>query len=111
MTLAGATLGSVLGCSREPEMCSVTPIDIEETLSDSRDLQGDLTKAKERLGAAQADLARWQTRLADRQAEVPALQAELARLKKASGVTEDITADVQPEPVSDDDLDIIPRSN
>jgi len=108
-TLIALSLAAAVGCSREPEMCSVSPIDIEETQSDSRDLDTDLSSVQERLKAAQDDLARWQTRLADRRAEVPRLKEELRTLKKASGVTEDMVTEVEPKP-SEDDFEIIPRA-
>jgi chromosome segregation ATPase len=67
--------------------CTVSPIEIEELKSDIRDVDGQLASAKEALAKVQADLAAWEARLAERRTEIPQLEAELARLKKASGVT------------------------
>jgi chromosome segregation ATPase len=67
--------------------CTVSPIEIEELKSDIRDVDDQLASAKETLARVQADLAAWEERLAARRSEIPQLEAELARLKKASGVT------------------------
>ncbi|UCG52527.1 MAG: hypothetical protein JSW58_02975 [Candidatus Latescibacterota bacterium] len=87
LILALCSLAGFLGCAA-PKPCTVTPIDIEELKSDIRDLDAQLETANERLAQVQADLAGWEKRLAERRAEIPALEAELVRLRKASGVTE-----------------------
>ncbi|MEE9268890.1 MAG: hypothetical protein V3V49_01370 [Candidatus Krumholzibacteria bacterium] len=74
-----------LGCGSTPRVCTVSPIAIEETKSDTRDLETELSEAVEKRAKARADLAAWQERLTARQAEPPVLRAELERLKKASG--------------------------
>ena len=80
------TVAGFLGCSKM-KPCAVSPIEIEELKSDIRDVDGQLADAKEALARVQADLAAWEERLAQRRSEIPQLEAELARLKKASGVT------------------------
>ena len=98
------------GCSHGAKYCSTSPVDIEETLSDSRDLDKDLAKVRDRLATAQGDLARWKTRLADRRTELPQLEDELATLKKKSGVTEEMVADVKPKKPEEekDEIQLMP---
>jgi DNA repair exonuclease SbcCD ATPase subunit len=95
--VALAGLNSFIGCATAPTVCGVSPIDIEEVKSDSRDRQEELAEFQQRLTVAQEDLARWEARLAEREAEKPELRAELERLKKMSGVTEKIDIDVKPK--------------
>jgi hypothetical protein len=109
LTLNLAALVVFVGCGGRAQMCSVSPIDIEELRSDSRDLTKDLEAVQARLGNAQDDLAAWQLRLANRRAELPELRAELARLKRASGVTEEMVAEVETRPREADEIDLIPR--
>ncbi len=78
-------LVAFLGCASVPRVCTVSPIDIEETLSDIRDLEVDRADAEQKLAKAKEDLAGWEERLAARRAEPPVLNAELERLKRASG--------------------------
>jgi septal ring factor EnvC (AmiA/AmiB activator) len=103
-------LNVFVGCASKQVVCTVSPIDIEETKSDSRDLDKELGVVRERLKKAQDDLAGWQKRLADRRAELPQLEAELERQKKMSGVTYKIDIDVQPRATEPDDIEIVPRS-
>jgi len=84
--VALCSLVAILGCAA-PKPCTVTPIDIEELKSDIRDLDAQLERAKARLAEVQAELASWEARRADKRAQIPVLEAELERLKKASGVT------------------------
>lgn len=105
------TLAGFLGCAGKPKVCAVSPIDIEEVKSDTRDLDQELTVVQERLKKAQDDLATWQARLAERKAEIPVLEAELARAKKASGVTEEMVVDIEPKPQQAQDIQIMPRSD
>ena len=84
--LALCAVAGFLGCSAT-KPCTVSPIEIEELKSDIRDVDAELASAKEKLARVQADLAGWETRLAERRSEIPQLEAELVRLKKASGVT------------------------
>lgn len=110
LALVWLSLALFVGCSGGAQYCSTSPIDIEETRSDSRDLDTELARVRERLATAQSDLARWQTRLADRRAELPKLEAELVRLKQLSGVTEEMVAPVEPKPREDDsdEIQILP---
>ncbi len=84
--VALCSLVAIMGCTASVP-CTVTPVDIEEFKSDIRDVDGDLALAKARLAVVEAELADWEMQRADRMAEVPLLEAELERLKKASGVT------------------------
>lgn len=77
---------AIMGCTASVP-CTVTPVDIEEFRSDIRDIDGELAQAKERLAEVEAELADWEAQRADRMAQVPLLEAELERVKKASGVT------------------------
>jgi chromosome segregation ATPase len=77
--------------------CTVSPIEIEELKSDIRDVDAQLVSAKETLARVQADLAAWEERLAQRRSEIPQLEAELARLKQASGVTVTVEEDESAE--------------
>ncbi|MFQ5472575.1 MAG: hypothetical protein ACE5FA_06810 [Dehalococcoidia bacterium] len=83
-------LVAILGCASVPKVCTVSPIEIEELKSDSRDLDAELAKLRVQQEKAEAELARWQKRLADRQAQPPVLRVELERLKKASGRVEKV---------------------
>lgn len=109
--VALAVLNAFVGCATAPAVCPVSPIDIEEVKSDTRDRQAELEVQQGRLKVAQDDLARWQGRLADRKAEKPKLMAELDRLKKMSGVTEKIDIDVKPkrQTQTNTELEIVPR--
>ncbi len=98
LTLAVSPLAVFVGCASKVQQCTASPVDIEELRSDSRDLGKDLTAVNERLKRAEDDLAAWKARLAERRREVPELQAELARVKKASGVTEEMAAGIEPQP-------------
>jgi septal ring factor EnvC (AmiA/AmiB activator) len=80
-------LAAYLGCAT-PKPCTVTPVDIEEIKSDIRGLDADLAKEKEVLSKLQAEVADLQVAIAERRGEVPVVQAELERLRKASGRTE-----------------------
>ena len=112
LTLAVSSLAVFVGCASKVQQCAVSPVEIEELRSDSRDLDTDLAAVNERLKRAEDDLAAWKARLAERRREVPELQAELARLKKASGVTEEMVAGIEPQPKEpDDDFEITPRGN
>ncbi len=84
--VALCSLVAILGCAA-PKVCTVTPIDIEELKSDIRDLDAQLAKANERLATVEAELADWEAQRDNKSTQVPVLQAELERLKKASGVT------------------------
>jgi septal ring factor EnvC (AmiA/AmiB activator) len=97
-----AASNTFVGCATAPMQCGVSPVDIEEVKSDTRDLEKELAEVQGRLKVAQDDLARWQARLADRKQERPRLQAELERLKKHSGVTEKIDIDVKPRQQTED---------
>ena len=108
-TLILFSLTAFLGCGGNVQVCSVSPIDIEEARADSRDLDQDLDIVRQRLKNAQDDLAAWQTRLAKRRAEVPELEAELVRLKKMSGVTEEMVAPVEPKPQRAQEIQLMPR--
>ena len=96
-------------CGGKAQMCTVSPIDIEELKSDSKDLDEDLDAVQARLRNGQDDLSAWQLRLANRQAELPELKAELARLKKASGVTEEMVAEVETRPREPEEIELVPR--
>ena len=110
-TFAISALTIFVGCASKVQQCTVSPVDIEELRSDSRDLDKDLAAVNERLKRAEDDLAAWKARLAERRREVPELQAELARLKKASGITEEMVAEIEPEiKEPDDELEITPRT-
>lgn len=87
LMLALCSVAGFIGCSAV-KPCTVSPVDIEELKSDIRDVDAQLATAKATLAKVQADLAAAEERLAKRRAEIPQLQAELVRLKKASGVTE-----------------------
>jgi hypothetical protein len=87
----------------------VSPIDIEETKANSRDLDTDVAAIHERLKMTQDNLTEWQTKLARRRAELPELEAELARLKTASGVTEEMVAKVEPKPRTEEEIELTPR--
>jgi outer membrane murein-binding lipoprotein Lpp len=97
------------GCGGKSQMCTVSPVDIEELRSDSRDLNEDLEAVQARLRNAQNDLAAWQLRQANRRAELPELRDELARLKKASGVTEEMVAEVETRPREPEEIELVPR--
>ena len=84
--VALCSLVAIMGCAASVP-CTVTPVDIEEFKSDTRDVDGELAKAQARLADVEAELADWEAQLAARMAEVPLLEAELERAKKASGVT------------------------
>ncbi|MDH3217029.1 MAG: hypothetical protein OEN01_12200 [Candidatus Krumholzibacteria bacterium] len=103
------SLAAIIGCSSKAKVCTVSPIDIEEVKSDSRDIDQELAVVRERLGKAQEDLAAWQERLAQRKAEVPLLEAELERAKIMSGVTEKMEIDVQPKPQQAREIKLMPR--
>jgi Tfp pilus assembly protein PilO len=109
LTLNLVALGAFVACGGRTQMCSVSPIDIEELKSDSRDLTKDLEAVQARLKNAQNDLSAWQLRLANRRSELPELRAELARLKRASGVTEEMVAEVETRPREADEIELIPR--
>ena len=100
--LALCAVAGFLGCSAM-KPCTVSPIEIEELKSDIRDVDVQLASAKETLARVQADLAGWETRLAERRAEIPQLDAELVRLKKASGITVTLEED-EPADQSASDL-------
>jgi septal ring factor EnvC (AmiA/AmiB activator) len=110
ITLILFSLTAFVGCAGKAKVCAVSPIDIEEVKSDSRDLDEDLAGLRERLKRAQDDLAGWQSRLAKRRTEVPELEAELARVKKMSGVTEEMVVDVEPKTQQAQDIQLMPRS-
>lgn len=96
-------------CGGKSQTCTVSPIDIEELKSDSRDLNGDLDTVQARLKNAQDDLAAWQSRLANRRTELPELRDELARLKRASGVTYEMVAEVETKPREPEEIELTPR--
>jgi len=77
------------GCSRAPKTCTITPVDVEEVLADTRDLDADLAKLQEELAGVQAELNDWESQVAERRARMPQLRDELVRLKKMSGVSEE----------------------
>lgn len=99
------SLAAFMGCAA-PKPCVVTPVEIEETKSDIRDLDSQIAQGKERLAEVQAELAKWEGQRDEKLAEIPQLLAELERVKKASGVTErleeeettDSTAEFDVEP-------------
>lgn len=110
ITLIVFSLAAFLGCGRRPVVCNILlPIDIEEVKSDTRDLEQELTVVRERLEKAQDDLAAWEARMALRKSELPLLEAELARAKKASGVTEEMVVDIQPKPQQAQEIKLMPR--
>ena len=109
LTLNLIALAVFVACGGKPQMCSVSPVDIEELKSDSGDLDDDLEAVSARLKNAQDDLAAWQLRLANRRGELPELEAELARLKKASGVTEEMVAEVETRPRQPEEIELVPR--
>ena len=88
------SLVAFLGCAA-PKPCTVTPVEIEETKSDIRDLDGQIAEKQELLAKVQKTLAKWEGQREEKQAEVPLLLAELDRVRKASGVT----AIIEEEPV------------
>ncbi len=75
-----------LGCAT-PKPCTISPIEIEEIRSDIRDLNAEIGRRQEVLTKLTTDVTGLETRLAERRVLVPNLQAELARVKTASGVT------------------------
>jgi hypothetical protein len=81
------TLGWYLGCAT-PKPCVVSPVDIEEIKSDIRDLDAEIGRRQAVLAKLTGEVTALETRLAERKVVVPALQAELERVKKASGVNE-----------------------
>ena len=81
------SLAWYLGCAT-PKPCTMSPVDIEEIKSDIRDLDAEIGRRKEILAKLTSEVAGLETRLAERQAVVPTLQAELERVKKASGVSD-----------------------
>jgi septal ring factor EnvC (AmiA/AmiB activator) len=96
-------------CGGKSQTCTVSPIDIEELKSDSRGLNEDLDAVRARLKNAQDDLAAWQSRMAKRRAELPELRAELVRLKRMSGVTEEMVAEVETRPRQPEEIELTPR--
>jgi septal ring factor EnvC (AmiA/AmiB activator) len=84
--VALCSLVAIMGCAASVP-CTVTPVDIEEFKSDIRDVDADLAKAQARLAEVEAELADWEAQRAERMAEISLREAELERLKKASGVT------------------------
>ena len=84
-----------LGCAT-PKPCTVSPVDIEEVRSDIRDLDAKLTEDQAILSKLQAVVATVQAQIDEKRAEVPVLQAELERLKNASGVSVKPPTEVQP---------------
>ena len=86
--LAIVSIAIPLGCGSPRTVCTVTPIDIEETKSDIKDLHADLELARQRLARVQGELAAWQKRYDESKDKPMELRAELERLKKASGRTE-----------------------
>lgn len=81
------SLAWYLGCAT-PKPCTVSPVDIEEIKSDMRDLDAEIGRRKEVLAKLSNEVAGLETRFAERQAIVPTLQAELERVRKASGVSD-----------------------
>jgi hypothetical protein len=75
-----------LGCAT-PKTCSVSPVEIEEIRSDIRDLGAEIGRRQEVLAKLNSDVTGLEARFAERGALVPNLEAELARVKAASGVT------------------------
>lgn len=109
LALVSFSLIAFVGCGGRLGSCSVSPIDIEETRSDARDLDKDLAAVRERLKVAEGDLAKWQARLEKRRAELPALEAELARLQASSGVTREVVAKVETKPRTEDEIQVVPK--
>jgi uncharacterized protein YlxW (UPF0749 family) len=81
-----------LGCAT-PKPCTISPVEIEEINSDIRDLNAEIGRRQEVLAKLASDVTGLETRFAERQALVPNLQAELVRVKAASGVTIQTLAD------------------
>lgn len=75
-----------LGCAT-PKPCTISPVEIEEIKSDIRDLSAEIGRRQEVLAKLQNDVTGLEARLSERSALVPNLQAELDRVKAASGVT------------------------
>ena len=79
----------LMSCAGAPPVCDVSPIEIEEIISDTKDLDVQLADSQERLAVVQGELAEWEAKKAEREAKVPELRAELSKLKKMSGRKED----------------------
>lgn len=68
--------------------CTVSPVEIEEIKSDIRDLDAKLAERKALLAKLEAEIVELQARIEERRLQYSAVDAELTKLKKASGVTE-----------------------
>jgi len=75
-----------MGCAT-PKPCTVSPVDIEEIKSDIRDLNAEIGRRQEILTKLTTEVAGLEARLTERRGLVPGLEAELERVKKASGVS------------------------
>ena len=95
-----------MGCSAKTQVCTITPIDIEELKADNRDLDAEIATVSERLAQVQAELASKQATRDERAAVPPQLRLELRRAKQASGVTEEIIEETTKEPDQAQGIDI-----
>jgi hypothetical protein len=80
-------LVAVVACV-PPKVCNISPIEIEEFKSDTRDLDVELARVQDILVQREAELATVEDKVAARKAEIPGLHEELRRAKRASGVTQ-----------------------
>lgn len=90
---------AIYGACAAQRPCMISPVEIEEIKSDIRDLDQKLAERKELLVKLEAEITEMQARIEDRRGKLSLVQTELARLKKASGMTEksaEETAPIQP---------------
>ena len=106
-------LAAFIGCSTKTQVCTITPINIEELKADNRDLDGEIAKVSERLAQVQAEFAAKQATRDERAAVPPQLKLELRRLKQASGVTEEIIEEPTEEPdqAQSDEIQVRPKNS
>jgi septal ring factor EnvC (AmiA/AmiB activator) len=76
------------GACAAQKPCTISPIEIEEIRSDIRDLERELAERKELLAKLEAEIVERQGLIDERRERLSSVQAELIRLKKASGVVE-----------------------